>query len=183
MVSTFFRRSIRAFERRWGYDGSYMHEILDEAGPGAVVPLEFLGRVSRYRKHVPASVYFAAKIAASIEADCGPCAQLAVTMAEAAGVDRATLRALAASDPGALGADERLAYDFARATLTREAGSDELRAGVLARWGRRGLVSLAYGIVAGQAFPTFKAAIGHATACTRLHVGGSEVARRVTQPA
>jgi len=169
MLTRFAKWMIGAFERRWSYDGSYMHEIVDGAGIGAILPLQGLAKVSRYRRGLPASVYYAAKITAAIAADCGSCAQLTVAMAQADGVPKGVLRALAAGDRDALGADERLGYDLARATLAREPAAD-VRAAILARFGERGLVSLAYGLVAAQAFPTLKYALGHAHACARLSI-------------
>ncbi|MDQ2858624.1 MAG: hypothetical protein M3R53_08255 [Candidatus Eremiobacteraeota bacterium] len=65
MVEHFARRAIGAFERRWRYDGSYMREILNEAGLGAIAPLAALGKVSKYRRDVPVSVYYSAKVTAS----------------------------------------------------------------------------------------------------------------------
>jgi hypothetical protein len=93
-----------------------------------------------------------------------------LTMAQRAGVDRDLLRALADGDREALSEDARLGFDLARRTLNRDPGGEDVRAEVLARWGRRGLAALAYGIVAGQGFPTLKYALGHGHACTILHV-------------
>ncbi len=169
MIRAFAKRAIEAFERRWSYDGSYMREVLDEAGLGAILPMRALQQVAAYRRDVPAGVYYAAKLTASLAADCGPCAQLTIAMAQAEGVSAALLRALVAGDRDALGEDERLGYDLARATLTHASGEDA-RAAILARWGRRGLVSLAYALVAAQAFPTLKYALGHGASCARLHV-------------
>lgn len=84
------------------------------------------------------------------------------------------LRALVAGNRAALGYDERLAYDLARATLNREP-ADQVREAVLKRLGRRGLVSLAYALMASQAFPTLKYALGHGHECTRLQAGGVEL--------
>ena len=50
------------------------------------------------------------------------------------------------------------------------------RGEILKRWGRAGLVSLAYAIVGAQAYPTLKYAIGHGHACVRLRVGGETLA-------
>jgi hypothetical protein len=84
------------------------------------------------------------------------------------------VRALVAGDLDALPADERLGAELARATLARKPGT-EIRDAIVARWGYRGLVSIAYGIVAAQAYPTLKYALGAATSCVRLHAGGAEV--------
>ena len=108
MFSWFARRQIDAFERQWGYDCGYLREMLAKAGIDALLPLNALGKVSAYRRDVPTDVYYAAKITAAIGADCGPCAQLVVSMAEAAGVDLSTLRAIVSGDRDSLPYDAAL---------------------------------------------------------------------------
>lgn len=175
MLSGLLKNRLRAFGRAWNYDTQYMVDIVDRAGPGAVLPLNALGKL-KYRKDVPLDVYFAANITAGIAADCGPCAQLVVTMAERAGVDRAVLRAIAAGDRDALPEEVRLGVDLARATVARDPAVAAIGDEIVRRWGYRALVSLAYGIVAAQAYPAFKYAIGHGLACSRVRVGGETVA-------
>jgi len=182
MLSWFIRRQLDAFGRRWSYDVSYMRTALEKAGPGALFALSGLQRVGSYRRGVPAAVYHGAKVTAAVAADCGPCAQLAVSMAEADGVPAVILRALAAGDLAALPEDVRLAAELARATLAREPGI-EVREKILERHGYRGLLSLAYGIVAAQAYPTLKYALGAAHACTRLRVAGADVPVNGRHPA
>ena len=169
MLSYFAKRAIGAFERRWNYDASYMRDILKGAGVGAILPLNALGKISQYRRNVPAAVYYAAKVTASLAADCGACAQLTVAMAEAEGIEPATLRALAMGDRGALAPDERLGYDLAIATTARQDAGDT-RGEIVRRWGTRGLVSLAYAIVAAGAFPAFKYAMGYGHACDAMGI-------------
>jgi hypothetical protein len=41
--------------------------------------------------------------------------------------------------------------------------------------GRAGLASLAYAIVAAQAFPTLKYALGHGHACVRVKIAGGQL--------
>jgi len=41
---------------------------------------------------------------------------------------------------------------------------------VLARFGKKGLITLAYSIAATRIYPTMKRALGHAHACERLRV-------------
>jgi hypothetical protein len=164
------RRKFASFGRDWNYDLGYAREILDEAGIDALRPLNALNVLSAYRGGVPNEAHYAARVTAAIAGDCGPCAQLMLTMAQRAGVDRDLLRALADGDRDALSEDARLGFDLARMTLDRDPAGEDVRAEVLARWGRRGLAALAYGIVAGQGFPTLKYALGHGHACTILHV-------------
>src|SRR5256885_12555513 len=96
--------------------------------------------------------------------DCGPCTQLAVTMAERAGVSPAVLRAVLADNPGAMPPDVVLAWKFTRATLAHDASADGYREEIVNRWGRRALVSLAFAITAARVYPTVKYALGHGKA-------------------
>ncbi len=140
MFSWFARNRINAFERKWGYDCGFLREILAKAGIGALLPFNALEKVSAYRRDVPAAVYYAAKVTAAVAADCGPCAQLAISMAEAAGVDGATLRAVVAGDRDSLPRDVALGVDLARArscaNLMSTFGRLSCSAGASARWCR-----------------------------------------------
>ena len=117
----------------------------------------------------------AAGITAVRHEDCGPCTQLAVTMAERAGVSPAVLRAVLADNPDAMPPDVALVWKFTRATLAHDAGADEYRDAIVKRWGRRALVSLAFAITAARIYPTVKYALGHGKACVRVVVGGTPV--------
>jgi hypothetical protein len=164
---------IAAFEREWNYDASYLRTILAR-GFGALRPALGLERISAYRKGIPRAPWFAAKIVAARAEDCGPCTQLVVTMAERAGVDAATLRAVVAGDDDAMPPDQRLAVRFTRAVLDHDPEADALRDEVVARWGDDAVVSLAYAILSGRAYPTLKYALGYGRACVRVQVGGEE---------
>ena len=112
--------------------------------------------------------------------DCGPCTQLAVGMAERAGVAPGVLRAVLAADVPAMPEGVALAFRFARAVLEHAPEADALLDRVIQRWGRRGLASLAFAITSARLFPTLKFAQGHARACSRVTVGG--VATPVARP-
>lgn len=174
MFKSFVKKQLEAFGQRWGYDTRYMQEIVDEAGVRAVMPMQALGKLSSYRK-VPPDVYAGATLTASKAADCGPCLQLGVKMAEAAGVKAQTIRAILERDYAKLSKEMLLGVELALGTIARDDTGEEARAEILRRWGRAGLVSLGYGIVAAQAYPTFKYAIGHGHACQRVRIGGETV--------
>src|SRR5262249_5897760 len=89
----FLQRQIAAFERTWNYDAGYIHEVID-VDPRAMLAFGKLQAISGYRKGVPPAAYFAAGIVAVMAEDCGPCTQLAIDMAQQAGVDPAVLRAI-----------------------------------------------------------------------------------------
>jgi len=175
MLKWFIHRKLRAFEQAHGYDGSYMHELLDT---DALAFFKFARatRLSTYRKDVPVEAYAAAGLTSSVAADCGPCTQLGVGFALAAGVAPATVAAIVRGDDAAMPPDAVLAARFARAVLARDAAVDGLREQVVHRWGRRAVLSLAYAVMAAQLYPALKYAMGHGQACTRVVVAGQAVA-------
>jgi hypothetical protein len=175
LMKWLMRRRLAAFERAYDYDMGYVHAMLD-ADPAAVKLFGRLIALGGYRRNVPLAPWYAAKIAATLAEDCGPCTQLAVTMAERAGVDSTVLKAIVVRDLMALPRDVALAFRFAEASLRRDPAADALRDEIVVRWGMCGLMSLGFAIAAGRIFPTIKYALGHGTACTRVAVGGRPVA-------
>ena len=149
MLKWLMRRGLAAFERQWNYDAGYLHEII-EASPRAAWTFSRAAAIGKYRKDVPAEAWAAAAITAVRHEDCGPCTQLAVTMAERAGVNAAVLRAVLADNLDAMPPDVALVWKFTRATLAHDAAADEYREAVAKRWGRRALVSLAFAITAAR---------------------------------
>ena len=181
MLKWFVKKQLEAFGRRWDYDTGYVREIVDDAGVGAVLPLQALGKLGSYRKNVPAEAYAGATLTAAQAADCGPCLQLGVAMTEAAGVKPQTIRAILERDYAKLSKETLLGVELALGTIARDASGEDARAEILRRWGRAGLVSLAYGLVAAQAYPTFKYAIGHGHSCRQVRVGGETIAMQHPQ--
>jgi hypothetical protein len=182
MFKWLVRKQLEKFQKQWGYDTSYVREILDDAGLAAVMPLQALGKLGGYRKNVPRDTYYGAALTAGKEADCGPCLQLGVSMAEAAGVAPNVIRAILQRDYERLSKETLLGVELALATIARDGSGDEAREEILRRWGRAGLVSLAYAIVTAQAYPTFKYAIDHGHACVRLRIGNENVPMQAPQP-
>jgi hypothetical protein len=172
MISWMMRNAIGRFEREWNYDARYVRDIID-VSPRAAWLFSRATALGRFRRDVPVDAWFAAGITAVRAEDCGPCTQLAVTMAERAGVDPDALRAVLADKPDAMPPDAALAWRFTRAVLTHDDAADDYREVILERWGRRAVVSLAFAITAARLYPTVKYALGHGTACTRVVVGGT----------
>lgn len=182
MLKWFLRRQIAAFERTWNYDASYIREMID-ADPRAMMVFGKVQGLSQYRKDVPLAAYCAAGLVAVMAEDCGPCTQLGIDMAQREGVDAAILRAIVARDYAAMPEEVALAVRFTEATLRHAPEADELREEVLRRWGKRGLISLAFSMLSARVYPTLKYALGHGRACTRLVIGGEArlVLRELTE--
>src|SRR5215468_837523 len=184
MIKWLLRRWIDKFERTWNYDASYLRDVLD-ADPRALMAFSKITGIGGYRKDVPLAVYSAAGIVAVMSEDCGPCTQLAIDMAQHGGVDPAVLRAVTARDFAAMPDDVALAVRFTETTLRHGPEADDLREEVLRRFGKRGLVSLAFAMTAARLYPTLKYAMGHGRACMRVTIGGETrpVLRELTRAA
>jgi hypothetical protein len=174
MLKQLINQRLTAAERDLGYDMSYGKFMLD-ADLGAFWRFSKVMGLSSYRRDVPVAVSYAVKIVGTMVEDCGPCTQLMVTMAGREQVPAATLRAILNQDDAALDPDVLLAVRFARASLARDPAADTLREEVLARWGKRGLVTIAFGLVAARLYPTLKYALGFGRACSRVTVEGEQV--------
>jgi hypothetical protein len=173
MIRSLCHGFIDRFARRYGYDATYMHEIVDTSLP-AFVKLGLAQGMSTHRENVPPEALFGARIATVRHEDCGPCAQLVVNMALEAGVDAAVVRAIVAKDFNRMPVDAALGVRLAEATMAHEP-ADELREQVRTRYGEQGLVTLAYAIAATRIYPTLKRVLGHAHTCERLTVGDDSI--------
>jgi hypothetical protein len=184
MIKWFLRRRIDKFERTWSYDASYLRDVLD-ADPRALLAFSKVSGIGTYHKDVPLAVYCAAGIVGAMSEDCGPCTQLGIDMAQRAGVDPAILRAVVARDLHGMPEDVALAVRFSEASLRHAPEADDLREEVLRRFGKRGLVSLAFAMTAARLYPTLKYAMGHGRACMRVTIGGETrpVLRELTRAA
>ncbi len=174
MLKWLIRRKLAAFEREHDYDASYMRNLLD-TDLGAFLKYGRAVAVGEYRKDVPLETYFAAALTSSIQADCGPCTQLGVGFGLEAGLAPRLIAAVVAGDEAALPREAVIGVRFARAVLARDPEADLWREEVERRWGKRAVISLAFGILASQIYPTVKYALGHGKACRRVMVDGKPV--------
>ena len=174
MLKWLMRKGLAAFERKWDYDASYLREIID-ASPKAAWMFSRAAGIGSYRKDVPLAAWTAAAITAVKHEDCGPCTQLGVQMAEAAGVDPKVLRAILSEDASAMPDEVALAWRFTRAALDHDPVVDDYRLEIERRWGRRAVISLAFAMVASRTYPTVKYAMGHGKTCQRVVVGGAPI--------
>lgn len=92
-------------------------------------------------------------------------------MALREGIDPAILHAIVARDYVAMPEEVVLAARFTEASLRHAPEADALREEILRRWGKRGLISLAFAMLSARVSPTLKYALGHGQACRRLVIG------------
>jgi hypothetical protein len=174
MFGWLVRRRFDAYEREFDYDTSYLRDIYAVSPRAFWRFTKFIG-LSTYREAAPYDAWFAAKLVGTLAEDCGPCTQLVVTMAERAGVNAATLRAILAGDEAAMSADAALGYRFSRAVLSRDVAlGDLLREEIILRWGQKAVISLGFSLASSRVFPAVKYALGHGKACVRVRVAGAD---------
>jgi len=174
MLSWLIRRKLDAFEREYDYDVSYLRDVL-ETSTKATLLFHKATELGTFREGIPKDAWYAARLVSMRREDCGPCTQLLATMAERDGQDPDVIRALLAGRVDDLPDDVRLSVDFTRAALARDPSADALRRDVVARWGRPGLLSLAFGMLSSRLYPTLKYALGYGHTCSVVHVGGEAV--------
>lgn len=179
MLKRFIHKKLAAFEKDFGYDASYMHDLLDTDFDA----FRKWGRATalgQYRKDVPLDVYTAVGLTGVVAADCGPCAQLGITMALRQGVPGATISRILRGNLDEMTEPTRLGVRFARAVIARDSiVVDETRAELERRYGKRAMVSLGFALCAAQLYPTFKWATGYGHACQRLQVEGTTIAPKL----
>lgn len=173
MIRYLLHKFVSRFERRYDYDAAYLHELAD-ISPGAFRRFASVQLKLQSKTDAPRDALQAAAIGGALFEDCGPCVQIASDRAVEAGMSAGTIKALLSGVPA--DADAQLGFDYARALLGAGEKLDDLREAVERRWGKRGLIALTFMAMAARNFPVLKRALGHARACQRVRVAGSEIA-------
>lgn len=172
MFGWLYHSMIARMERRYGYDATYLHEVID-AAPEAARRFGRMQTTGKWRGDLPLEIFHAAALAGALHEDCGPCVQIATDIALEAGVDPGLIAGLLAGE--ASGTPARLALDYARALLAGAEDLDILRDQAAARWGRKGLIALSLTAMSARNYPVLKRAMGHARECRRIRVGVDQV--------
>lgn len=162
-------RYLQRFEQRYDYDMSYAQTILSASSKGFGI-FSGLFKMASHRDQVPLGPWFAAKWVATDSEDCGACLQLLINMGREEGLPLDLMRAISAGDCTAMPDDVALTYRWAKSTLHHAARDEDeqLREAILARWGKRGLISLTLAMAGARSFPFVKRALGHQQSCQML---------------
>lgn len=171
MLRALFNRQIDKMERQFGYDATYMRQML-RVSPASFLKFGMLTQLVD-RKAAPGDLLAAVGIAATLVEDCGPCTQISVDMACAGGVNPVILKGILAGDLAAMGEVAALGWRFAHASMARDMEvADPLRDEIVRRWGEKGLLAVSLAITTGRMYPTVKYAMGYGKACSRVTVAG-----------
>ncbi len=174
MLRNLLRWPVRKLERDFAYDASYVHEMID-ASPGAGFKFALFQLMSGHRQDVPKAAWYAAKIAATVSEDCGPCTQLIVDAALRDGVPEACISPLLLGNPEEAGPDAAFGFRYGSAVATNAPEAVQIAGEALTRYGRRGLVSLSFAVASSRVYPALKRGLGHGAACSRIVVSGEAI--------
>ena len=175
MLKSWLHRRIGRLERTYGYDATYLHEVADISVPAA---LKFgLFQIMAYHdEDLPRDLGFAARMAATLNEDCGPCAQLTVDMALESGMSPQPIAALMRGDLASAGDEAALGFRYGQAVAANTPAAAPLAEEVERRYRKRALVSLAYGVASARGYPALKRGPGHGAAGPRIQVAQHSLA-------
>jgi hypothetical protein len=131
--------------------------------------------MANHRDGAPTDAYCAARIAATLSEDCGPCAQLTVDMALADGVDPKRIAALLRGDLEQAGQDGELGFRYGIAVSRNTPDAAALSEEIERRYGRRARVSMAYAVACSRVYPALKRGLGHGAACSKINVSNETI--------
>lgn len=169
MMKYFFNKMLTKMHHRYDYDVGYMRETL-EADLGAFIKFMGFQTMATHRGNLPAPILYAARLTAIFWDDCGPCTQLVVDMAIEEHVAPETIRAIIDSDIDRLPEEVALVVKFTELVLAHDASADPLRQNIIDRWGKDGLIAIAFCISSSRVYPAFKYAMGYGKACSRIQI-------------
>jgi hypothetical protein len=178
MLKLLFHKAIQGYEKQFGYDATYLHEVLD-ASIVAFIKFMLFQTMANHRDGVSTEAWYAAKLAGALSEDCGPCSQLVVDMALKDGVPQQVIAALLRGDMDKAGEDASLGFRYGQAVANRDPSIAALVESVKKRFNERGLVALDFVASSARVYPCLKRGMGHGMACVRLTVGPEEIITQV----
>ena len=160
------KRSINSFEKKTGYDTSYMREMADVSPLLAFQFSKFI-KLNNYRRETPRDEMFIAKIAAMKTEDCGTCLQLNINFALWEGMNKQYV-VDAVQKPENLPKNLKLIYDFSHKVATNSEDIEKLSEKVESLYGRDVLVELSVAIATTRVYPAIKRGLGYAKSCSLI---------------
>lgn len=174
MLKWFLHRNLRGMEKKYGYDATYGHEMIDGSLSAFLRFATIQSAGGTFRGGAAPNAWFAAGIAGALMEDCGPCVQIASDIAIEQGMSADIIKQLLSGAP--TDADAQLGFDYGRALIAAAPNLDDLREKIEAKWGKPALMALTLRAMTARNFPVIKRALGHAKTCQRVRVGKDDIA-------
>lgn len=169
MIKWLIRREISKFERQTGQSAQWLHEIAIVSNWAALKVALFLP-LSRHNDLAPAEFVHVARIAATRQEDCGPCLQIAVDFALAAGIARDIVAAAAAGDLQSLPAPLADICCYSDAVSAPGQVETQLYEKLCQQYGSAVMTEIALAVASVRFFPMVKRALGHAQSCQQVQL-------------
>ena len=169
MLRWLIHRKLNSEEKRLGESLDYLRYVVD-VSPGAFLRFSSILPLANSRKVLPKEAWYVAQIVAAQDADCGPCLQIVVNLAQQDGVDPKLLNAALCGDCHVMPPELVDVYQFSQAVVAATADEQELRETLRKRYGERGLIELSFAIAASRIPPIVKRALGFAKSCRAVAV-------------
>jgi hypothetical protein len=173
MLKWIFHRNIRGMEKKYGYDATYLHELIDLSTSAFLRFAIIQTAGGTFHGGAAPNAWNAAGIAGALVEDCGPCVQIASDIAIEQGMNGEIIKALLSGAPTE--ATAQLGFDYGRALLAGSDNLDQLRETIGNRWGKTALIALSLRAMTARNFPVLKRALGHAKTCQRVRIGNADV--------
>ena len=170
MLTRLIESRISAEERCLGEKLDYLKYMVRTSRPAFFKYIRILP-MANYRRVLTVEAYHIAAIMASMAEGCGNCVQIEINMARAAGVNEATLQAVAAGCTQDLDDTLQDVYEFTNSVLRDDAQQEPLRLRIVERFGDRGLVELSMKIAVSRLFPMMTRTLGFSSRCSEIDVG------------
>ncbi len=174
MLKYFLHRTIAQLERAFRYDATYLHDVTD-VSTAASVKFMLFQFMSQHRDAVPIDAWCAAKMAATLSEDCGPCTQLVVDAAIRSGMRPDRVAALLRGDLEQAGRDAEFGFRYGIAVAQNTPDAPALSEEAERRYGKRARVSLAFAVAASRVYPALKRGLGYGVACTKISVSNETI--------
>lgn len=169
MLKRFISHQLNRFEKSIGVSVDWARHVLRHSLRLFFKFMKF-GSFAKSRRALPLPAWHVAVIVGARSADCGPCVQIAATLARKEGVAVEILKAVIDQRPDALPLDLREVYLFSESVMAHSDECEALRESLRARYGEEGLIELAFALASGPVIPTIKRALGHATSCSKVTI-------------
>ncbi|WP_281556998.1 hypothetical protein [Thalassomonas sp. RHCl1] len=169
MLKYMLNKMLLSMQKRYDYDVAYMQDIL-QSDTKAFLKLMGFQTMSSHTGNLPAEPLYAARLRAIIWDDCGPCTQLLVNMALAAGLNPEIVRAIIDRDLDKLPENTALVVQFTELVLAHDLKADDLREKIQALWGTQGLIAVGYAISSSRVYPALKYTLGYGKTCSQIRV-------------
>jgi hypothetical protein len=171
MIKFLLKLATQSFADRYSYDAAYMQYVTKTSASAGLRLAIALPLFAQYRgPRAAQEVRWGAQLAATLDGDCGPCAQLVASMALEAGMPADKLALCLQGQAGGAG-DLGLGFRFARAAIADGPELEELRQEIALRFGETAVVAVSFAAASGRIYPVLKRGLGFAKTCSQVSVG------------